>query len=61
MSFTRMKILMEKNRLESMHQCYLTTKQHFKAQKKYKGMNFQIRKFLLLFVHLTMHLTIMGN
>jgi hypothetical protein len=28
-------------------------KKHFKAQKKYKGMNFQILKFLLLFVHIT--------
>jgi hypothetical protein len=35
-------------------------KKHIRVQKKYKGMDFQIHKFLLLFVHLTMHLPIMG-
>jgi hypothetical protein len=50
MRSTRIKILMEKGRLESMHYCYLTTKKHFKAQKKKKKeMDFQIHKFMLLF------------
>jgi hypothetical protein len=36
MSFTRIKVLMEKNHLESMHYCYLITKK-IRGSKKYKG------------------------
>jgi hypothetical protein len=37
MNSTRLKNLMEKSYLESIHYCYLTIKKHFPAQKIYKG------------------------
>jgi hypothetical protein len=49
MSSTRIKDLMEKSHLESMHYCYLTTKNISGLKKKTKEMDFQIPKFLLLF------------
>jgi hypothetical protein len=49
MSSTRIKILMEKSRLESMHYCYLTIKNILGLKKNTKEMDFQIHKFLSLF------------
>jgi hypothetical protein len=37
MRSTRIKILMEKGHLESMHYCYLTTKNISRLKKKEKG------------------------
>jgi hypothetical protein len=45
-----------KSLLESMHYCYLTTKNTLGLKKKKREMEFQIRKFMLFLVHLTMHL-----
>jgi len=47
---------MEKSLLESMHYCYLTTKNILGLKKNTKEMNFQIRKFMFFLVHPTMHL-----
>jgi hypothetical protein len=40
MSFTKIKVLMEKNHLELMHYCYLTTKNILGLKKKNKGNGF---------------------
>jgi len=45
-----------KSFLESMHYCYLSTKNILRLKKNTKEMDFQIHKFLPLFVRLTMHL-----
>jgi len=49
---------MDKRRLESMHYCYLTTKNISSLKKNTKEMEFQIHKFLPLFgpPYPTMHL-----
>jgi len=49
MRSTRIKILMEKGHLESMHYCYPTTKNISKLKKNTKEMDFQFCKFLPLF------------
>jgi hypothetical protein len=49
MSFTRIKVLMEKIHLESMHYCYLTTKNTLRLKTNGKEMDFQICEFLPLF------------
>ncbi len=56
MNSTRIKVLMEKSLLESMHYCYVTTKKHLWAQKNTKEIDFQNCKFLSFFIHPTMHL-----
>ncbi len=56
MSSTRIKVLMEKNHLESMYYCYLTIKNISGLKKYTKEMDFQICKFLPLLVYPTMNL-----
>jgi hypothetical protein len=52
----RIKFLMGKSRLESLHYCYLTTKNISGLKINTKEMDFQIRKFMSFLVHPTMHL-----
>jgi hypothetical protein len=50
------KIFNGKSCLESMHYCYLSTKNILRLKKNTKEMDFQIHKFLPLLVRPTMHL-----
>ncbi len=61
MSSTKTKFLMEKGCLESMHYCYLITKNILGFKKNTKEMDFQICKFLLFLVHSTMYLSITNS
>jgi hypothetical protein len=56
MNSTRIKVLMKKIRLESMHYFYLITRNILGFKQKTKEMDFQIHKFLPILVHLTMNL-----